>query len=90
MDFFEFDEEAKVKYMIDLNFVAEERAKHLETKMNSKFDRIKEIEKIYGYKESPLQSKAHRKTPSTGGRGKSREIFEKRETIFNNFMIKNL
>lgn len=50
MDFFEFDEEAKVKYMIDLNFVAEERAKHLETKMNSKFDRIKEIEKIYGYK----------------------------------------
>lgn len=35
--------------------------------MNSKFDKIREIQKIYGYRDSPLQSRVYnaRKTPSS-------------------------
>lgn len=35
-DLFTFDEENKAKYVDDMNFLADQRAKNLESKMNSK------------------------------------------------------
>ena len=42
--------------MIDLNYLAGERAKYLENKINSKNQKIKEIQKIYQYRDVPLNS----------------------------------
>lgn len=50
--------------MGDLNYLAGERAKYLEFKMNSKNEKIKDIEKIY-HSDMPITSKIIiRKVPS--------------------------
>lgn len=41
LDIFKFDDQEKTNYMVDLNYLAGQRAKYLESKMNSKNDKIK-------------------------------------------------
>ena len=43
LDLFKLDEEERAKFMIDLNYLSEERSKYLASKVHSRSDKIKEI-----------------------------------------------
>lgn len=75
--------------MIDLNYLAGERAKYLESKMNSKNEKMKEIERIYHYRDVPLTSRIIiRKMPNLSA-DKRDDKEHKPELIVDNFMSTN-
>ena len=71
--------------MVDMNFLADQRAKYLSTKINSRQDKIKEIEKIYNHKENPLNSRIIIRKINLSERKPEKEE-EKTEALSNNFM----
>lgn len=54
---FQFEQEEKGEYMVYINYLADQRARFLETRITSKRDRIREIESIYQFRDASGSSR---------------------------------